>query len=225
MSLHEEYFSHPWDFALSPLIIISSVISNGTLKDDFLVKALAVEPGNKKWRLEGIETKPVHNKLWIKTASFETVESPAPGKLSFGLLLVCLQKLKLAKQAHLCFLCCRKRSPILTTVLFVLRGTSPTISSGSCPAGEWLAACFWLGPLWFRPAWPSPARSICPNTAGVQEETTSTMIHLVWPFSMETFCLVKLTLFSHPLHTKLKLCDLEPHEAQLDHLAPSSGFS
>ena len=118
------------------------MISNGTLKNDFLVKALAVEPGNKKWRLEGIETKPVHNKLWIKTASFETVESPAPGKLSFGLLLVCLQKLKLAKQAHLCFLCCRKRSPILTTVLFVLRGTSPTISSGSCPAGEWLAACF-----------------------------------------------------------------------------------
>lgn len=133
---------------MSPLIIISSVISNGTLKNDFLVKALAVEPGNKKWRLEGLETEPVHNKLWIKTASFERVRSPAPGKLSFGLLLVCLQKLKLAKQAHLCFLCCRKWSRILTTVPFVLRGTSPTISSGSCPAGEWLAACFWRGPVW-----------------------------------------------------------------------------
>lgn len=49
---------------------------------------------------------------------------------------------------------------------------------------RWVASCLLLTgacvesvcwPLWFRPAWPSPARSVCPNTSGVQEETTSTL--------------------------------------------------
>lgn len=137
--------SHPRDFAMSPPIIISSIISNGTLKNCSLTKAFAVEPGNRKWRLEGIETKPVYNKLWIKKTGAETVESLAPGKLSFGLLFVCLPELKVGKQAHLCCLCCRKPSLILTTVQFVLKGTSPTMWSGSCPAGEWLGCLLLTG--------------------------------------------------------------------------------
>lgn len=126
--LHECYFS--------PLIIISSSISNGTLNNDFLTTVLAVEPGNQSGRLEGTEIKPIYSKLLIKKTVTEAVESLAPGRLFFGLLCTCLQELRLGKQTHLCFLCCRKQSLILTTVQFALKGTSPTTSSGSCHAGK-----------------------------------------------------------------------------------------
>lgn len=53
---------------MSPLVIINSMINNRSLKNCFLTKALAVEPRNKKWRLEGIETKPIYSKSLRKLA-------------------------------------------------------------------------------------------------------------------------------------------------------------
>lgn len=106
---------------------------------------LAVEPRDKKWRLEWMETKPVNSKLLIKKTDPKIIEAWPWGLVLGHVTWVSLQELKLQKQAHVCFLCCRKQSPTLTTVQSVSKGTSPATWSGSCPAGKSPGCLFWLG--------------------------------------------------------------------------------
>lgn len=82
-----------------------------------------------------METEPIDSQLLFEKTGTQTIESLSPGKLP---LLICLftQELKLHESIHLYFLHCRKQSPILITVQFASKGTSPMTLCGSCPAGE-----------------------------------------------------------------------------------------